>query len=299
MRVLMATRPDYLRVAGGDTVQLLRTRAALEALGVSVEVVAGLPETVADYDLVHVFNLTRPEDALHQAWRAQAAEKPVILSTIYWDMEEFWLRGDPDEPTDPREAETWRAMKVAELGLLRAQARAVVTLSDWFLPNARAEGQLVTEQLGAPADRHTVTALGVDEVFSHGEAERFAQAHGLREFVLCVGRIDRRKNQVALLEAVHDTGLPVVCIGDASHPRYLDRCRALAGEGVRFLPAMPPEQLADAYAAARVHALPSWYETPGLVSLEAGRRAPAFNVPCPSSTSCQASPPATPGRSRT
>ena len=33
---------------------------------------------------------------------------------------------------------------------------------------------------------------------------------------------------------------------------------------------MNSESLASAYHAAKVHALPSWFETPGLVNLEAG-----------------------------
>jgi glycosyltransferase involved in cell wall biosynthesis len=36
-----------------------------------------------------------------------------------------------------------------------------------------------------------------------------------------------------------------------------------------ILPHLPPEELRSAYAAARVHALPSWIETCGLVTMEA------------------------------
>jgi hypothetical protein len=38
---------------------------------------------------------------------------------------------------------------------------------------------------------------------------------------------------------------------------------------VVFLEALPQEELAGAYAAAKVHALPGWFETPGLSTLEA------------------------------
>ena len=49
------------------------------------------------------------------------------------------------------------------------------------------------------------------------------------------------------------------------------------GEAVRWLGASDHDDplLASAYAAARVFALPSWFETPGLAALEAalaGRR---------------------------
>jgi hypothetical protein len=38
---------------------------------------------------------------------------------------------------------------------------------------------------------------------------------------------------------------------------------------VTFLDSLPREELASAYAAAKVHALPGWFETPGLSTLEA------------------------------
>ncbi|MDP9371372.1 MAG: glycosyltransferase, partial [Chloroflexota bacterium] len=69
-------------------------------------------------------------------------------------------------------------------------------------------------------------------------------------------------------------GLALVLAG-AEPPgsaEYVDRCRRLAASSrapVHFLPHLDPDDLADAYAAARVHALPSFYETVGLASLEA------------------------------
>ena len=44
----------------------------------------------------------------------------------------------------------------------------------------------------------------------------------------------------------------------------------LGGEHVKFLPRFTHEKLASAYAAAKVHILASWFDTPGLVNLEAG-----------------------------
>jgi hypothetical protein len=38
---------------------------------------------------------------------------------------------------------------------------------------------------------------------------------------------------------------------------------------VTFIESLPQEELASAYAAAKVHALPGWFETPGLSTLEA------------------------------
>src|SRR5262249_4030723 len=87
------------------------------------------------------------------------------------------------------------------------------------------------------------------------------------------GRIEPRKNTLGLIRTVRALGLPLVIAGaaPAEHGSYLDRCRREGGEHVTWLGALPHEDplLASAYAAARVFALPSWFETPGLAALEA------------------------------
>ena len=72
-----------------------------------------------------------------------------------------------------------------------------------------------------------------------------------------------------LLRALRDAGLRVVLIGGQLHPAYLDLCRRHGPPDTLILPHLPPEELRSAYAAARVHALPSWIETCGLVTMEA------------------------------
>lgn len=58
-------------------------------------------------------------------------------------------------------------------------------------------------------------------------------------------------------------------IGQAAHRGYAEACRRLLPKGSLIIEHLPQDQLASAYAAARVHALPSWVETCGLVSMEA------------------------------
>ena len=93
----------------------------------------------------------------------------------------------------------------------------------------------------------------------------------LQNFVLCVARIEPRKNQLRLLEVLRELELPAVFIGkmERSSP-YVQACLKFAGPRALFIDHLPHEELAPAYAAAKVHVLPSWYETPGISSLEAG-----------------------------
>ena len=50
---------------------------------------------------------------------------------------------------------------------------------------------------------------------------------------------------------------------------YYHQCRELAGENVHFIDHLPQEELIQYYQKAKVHVLPSWFETCGLSTLEA------------------------------
>ena len=264
-RVLMQIRPDWESSPGGDSVQLRGTQAALEALGVKVSVSTDLQPDLAGFDIVHAFNTTRPQESLEHCVNARRQGKPVVLSTVYWDAREFLHRAqqmlDPDfEPS---------AREVATLAAREAQAAVVMEMADLLLPNSEAERDLLTRNFGIAAKQCRIVPNAVEERFFEATPDDFVREHGLRDFVLCVGRIELRKNQYALLAALEDTDLPLVLIGPAMEEGYLERCRSRATPRVTFIPAMPHELLPSAYAAARVHVLPSWYDTPGLVSLEA------------------------------
>ena len=101
----------------------------------------------------------------------------------------------------------------------------------------------------------------------------FRQYWGDQPFVLTVGRVEPRKNIMALVLAVQSLELPLVVIGHAP-PRFEDyarECRRAGGDRVSWLGQLDHHDplLASAYAAARVFALPSWFETLGLAALEA------------------------------
>jgi glycosyltransferase involved in cell wall biosynthesis len=79
------------------------------------------------------------------------------------------------------------------------------------------------------------------------------------------------KNQHMLIEAANKLNYPLEIIGQSppNHSAYYDYCRSIAGPLVTFTGHMPQEELIERYATAKVHALPSWFETTGLSSLEA------------------------------
>ena len=50
---------------------------------------------------------------------------------------------------------------------------------------------------------------------------------------------------------------------------YYRECRSLAAANVTFLDRIPQDELLGYYQRAKVHILPSWFETTGLSSIEA------------------------------
>jgi polysaccharide pyruvyl transferase CsaB len=280
LRVLMQMRPDYESVPGGDSYQMRHTREALRAEGVQVDVSTELRPRLEGYDLVHVFNLTRPAESYEHCLNALEQGKPIALSTIYWSQEEFWQWVDTDywELPPPGEGEIRpQPVPAGEIpGSVRrererwvAQARTLLEWADVCLPNSEMEAELILRDLGGERERFLVVPNAVGPPFFEANPEEFVETHGVRDFVLCVGRVEKRKNQLGLLAALRETGLPLVLIGQPNPESYRELCRRYAAKGTLFLDPLPQEKLASAYAAAKVHALASWYETPGLASLEA------------------------------
>jgi glycosyltransferase involved in cell wall biosynthesis len=146
-------------------------------------------------------------------------------------------------------------------------------MSDRILPNSRAEARQLIALFGVDPQRIRVVPNGVLETYRCASPLLFQSVYGREDFVLFVGRVERRKNPLGLIRAVRNLGLRLVVIGAAPAEArgYLDQCRSEGGEAVTWLGARAHDDplLASAYAAARVFALPSWFETPGLSALEA------------------------------
>jgi glycosyltransferase involved in cell wall biosynthesis len=265
MRVLFQIRPNHADQSGGDTVHAVRTAEELRALGVETEISGELAPDLSEYDLVHLFNTELVEPTFRHVLRARAARLPAVLTPIYW--------------RPPLEDETFDEVDRASLRHRDAAMRDIVFgLADALLPPTEAELEVIRRTFG-PLPRHVaIVPVGVDAVYAEGDGARFCERHGLpsRGFVLCVGRLEERKNQLRLIEACAGLGAPLVLVGAEYEDRlsYAAACRDLAERlevDVRFLSYVDDAEVVDAYAAARVHALPSLWETIGLASLESAR----------------------------
>lgn len=284
-RVLMTTHQQALKVFGGAETQIFETLIALRDQGVRADLSLALRLPVEPYELLHLFNLSY-QDKAEQFRRIQT---PWVVSTIFSDCAEMFFNSLvaraifalSDEASVERALQAWREGSLQITGLSREQfipSAEVRRAQQMILEGAR--GLLVLSERESQQLRSHFPSLrtplhfvpnGVrPERFLEATPEAFVSQFGLKDFVLCVGRIEPAKNQALLVWALRGTGLPLVLAGREVDPEYAGMCRRWGGTQVHLVGELPPDLLASAYAAARVHALPSWGEVAGLASLEAG-----------------------------
>lgn len=274
----MQPRPNALTHRGGDTVVMERTAEELRALGVSVEIDPEYRASLGSFDVVHLFNFTLSDLLKLQAERCVAAKKPFVVTSMYEDwprfynqMQSYFLAVQAYVNNGQRQ-EHWPALHAAARATPPCEPldnSYVAQHASFIFTSGEQESASIRRLY--PGARLEVVPFGCD---LRGEAspDLFRKETGLGDFVLSVGRLETRKNQLGLLKALEESELPLVLAagGFTYQAEYEDLCRRFRRKGkVIVLGRLDEPLLKSMYAAANVHALPSWYELPGLVSLEA------------------------------
>jgi glycosyltransferase involved in cell wall biosynthesis len=295
MKVLMVNWPGTLRFRGGDLVQMRKTAESLKPYGVEVGE-SFLPEPNATgFDLVHVFNLRTVHVTPDQVAHLKAFGKPMVLSPIYLNPS-LALWATQVIPTLFRLARTpadaGRLLDELRTYKLKAKVpgghvstpetqnrtrpdydqlqQATLRMVQHLLPNSYLELHELQRTLRMPQLPFTVVPYATDPMtFLDPDPGPFVRKYGLRDFILQVGRIEASKNQLLTAFALRDLKIPLVFIGGNLQKQYLQWCQTFGPKSLRILPHLPPHELRAAYAAARVHVLPSWMETCGMVTMEA------------------------------
>lgn len=249
MKILFLARPDLFRISAGDTVQLAQLTTALEKVGLKIDLRTELENNIIrNYDLVHIFNILRCDSAFEQCLAAKSFRKPLIITPIYWNMREYLERIVPS--------------KLANWNNAQQKRGQILSMADLIAPNAEREWLEIEKDfaLGLP---HRVIYNGVNSFFYNTLCKE-------REGIISVGRIHRRKNQLTLIRALNNLNIPLTIIGDVNDWSYYQECMSEKKDQIKIITGLKQSQLLAYYGKARVHLLASWYDTPGLVNLEAG-----------------------------
>lgn len=283
-------RFDALTKRGGDTLQVENYVECLNRLaGVSARLVTDIRFDFAGIDIAHLVNIDRPLETFVYFKNAQRRGVKTVLSSIHhpyaW-IDEFEARGRFGalrylnrfaRGFHARELlkNMFRAafsanarrctMQAFGTGMLEQQRQILRGVEHCFLL-ANDELNYIRQDFGAVPRAVSVVPNAVRFAPRPLVAERDID-------VLVVGRIEERKNQLGVIEALRSSGLRVVFIGalNRNNKAYTARfIEAVAANPAFDYPGVVDHSLvADFYYRSKVHLSASWFEVTPLVDIEA------------------------------
>ena len=295
MRVVMNLRTTAGSIYGGDTVVMRKLSETLRLMGIDVAVCRREEFPPADqFDVLHLFAIAPIEDARAVVAWARAGALPIVMSPLYYATFHQWFaegvastgrwRGLSEFLGRRRAWFVFRAFQQAKMPLVDSwrQMRELLLSADIIATSTHTENAYLAHhfRLGRQVrPRFRISPFGVDvDLYAESPSDHriteFQRHYGLEAgYLVEVARIEPKKNQLAVIEALFNDDLPLVFVGQPSpaEPAYAERCREVGARRGRvvFIPWVADEELPLLYAGAAAHILPSWVELPGLSSLEA------------------------------
>jgi glycosyltransferase involved in cell wall biosynthesis len=283
MKIAFITRSTLYKAQGGDTVQINETASHLNELGIFVTVHSAHDKIdYSNYDLLHFFNITRPADILYHIKKSKT---PFVITPILIDYSEYdkvHRKGSAASVFKLFSSDTNEYIKAISRWILgkdkiqsktflwKGQKRSIQYIlkkTSMLLPNSKKEYTRLIKLYNVTPN-YTVIPNGVNEKIFQSDSNAVKE-DGL---IMCAARIEGLKNQYNLILALNDTQYKLLVIGHAApnQRRYYKRCRRIAAKNIIFTGHLTQDELKSYYQKAKVHILPSWFETCGLSSLEAG-----------------------------
>lgn len=247
MKVTFATYPWAFETPGGGEIQLLKYEEYLRQE--NVEVIRHDPwaANIGKTDIFHFFSCIG--GSIHLCNYVKSRGIPLVISSSLWITEE-----------------TRHLYPIDEI-------RAQLSLADAIVTNGDIESDQIASVVGLPRERFHTIRNACDSWFSQAsDPDIFRKKFNISgPFVLNVGNIEPRKNQLNLVRACRKAGLPLILIGHNRDQAYAEACFNEMTEGMHYLGPIDHNDilLRSAFAACSVFCLPSTLETPGLAALEA------------------------------
>ena len=240
-------------------------------MGVAVDIfLANEKIAYHKYDLLHFFNITRPADFIRHI---KLSRKPYVVSTIFVDYREVSssARQGSGEYLKVIGRAVLSGEKVVSNEFLlwghKKSVQYVAKNAAYLLPNSESEYKRFVDTFSVSRP-YMVVPNGVDvELIT----KNYPINPEYKDAIICMGRIEPRKNQLALIHALNGSPYKVFIHGKPSpnHKAYYQRCISEATENIFIRNWLDTPELYRVYRSSRVHVLPSYFETTGLVSLEA------------------------------
>lgn len=296
MKLIYFVRPNILTKPGGDTIQILNTKRALEALkrGLNIIICHNLRELkleIEGADGIHFFGIQIPDVISEAVYYCKRKGKKLFLSTIYWDFLYASLVNTFFEyfnvyPTKYIEmfapiykkvlkayANTTHKEKIGSKIYIRKRSE-IISQFDFIFPNSNEELAIISSDFLMDLNDLKEKSRIIPNAggFINDIRSIETKPKNRERIILQVGRIEPTKNQMNVIRAISRLkGVKYVIIGNTFNKKYYNHVKFNAEKSgnISLIPEMPHDMMKLIYSKARLHILPSFRESPGLASLEA------------------------------
>ncbi len=254
-------------VSGGVWTQVIKTADTLKLKGHTVELYNYWKDYHwKNFDIIHIFKADY--ETYNIAKWLYESKLPFIVSPVFFN---------PHKASSINGVLFLSRLLQKLITGMRTDfdfVKEVCRFSHRVFPNTRIEGKLIEKSMHIPGHKIHIIPNAVEERFENAGPTLFEKKYGMKDFILSVGNFGyRRKNMLKLIQALEQINHPAVLIGTIYNNPYGMLCKKHLdkAKNILWLDAIAHDGplLASAYAACRVFALPSLFETPGLTALEA------------------------------
>lgn len=242
--ILLTTYHEAFLHRGGGEYEMLEVALNLRKLGFVADIYGPYSRDIEHYDVVLHFSIE--PGCLPLIEEARRVGRQVVL----WPN--FWMGGQ--ESMDTREI-----------------VRQYLGLADAVVFKSLAEKRFFEERIPLGAIQSLLVPCGVDPSFAKSTPERlFRESFKLGDYILWVGILEPRKNQLRTIEALRDISIPLVFVGNYREQKYYKACREAAPPHFLFLDPMQhkSDMLRAAIRECSLYIEPS-LDPPGKSILEA------------------------------
>ena len=204
MKVLLDSHIPASLAHGGAQIQVDRTKAALENIGVEVEYLRWWDERQTG-DLIHYFG-TCNNDYLDVA---RAAKRPVVVTTLFTET--------CNRPDARLARQGWMVRTLLALPFGRSLKHQFAWQTYHHCAHnvvgLEAERRVLQLVYRVPPEKVSIVPLGLSDAYLNAGAGPRSEAQ-----LITTGTITRRKNSVALAELARAAQTPVLFVGKPYHP---------------------------------------------------------------------------------
>lgn len=292
MKILLQGRVDVLEKIGGDSIIMQDIQKELKSRNVSSVIGNTKDYNLSKIDIVHFFGIMRIHDLYSYFLHAKKYHKKIIVTPIYEDLSYLdkygrvgWERFVANIlPNDLKELAKGLLRGIKDNSQLESaflqlripyskQQKDILISADHIVATSYGEINALQKKFAIPKSRFSIVPICINKENYQVSKDIFVKKYSLRNFIISVGRIEPKKNQLAILKALGSTRIPLVFVGSLSdyHPQYTKKFIKLLQKytNAYYIGVLNKKMLISGFAAAKVHVLASWFETLGIVSMEA------------------------------